>query len=184
MSTTFADRRSFRSLRLPLKKRQKRLELIRISVKIHFMELETHLFDQKVNFLKKEFLSLSTPEKKYQKLMELGRTLAPYPEEEKTAAHLVKGCQSQLYLYATLQEGKVYFKASSDALISAGLAALLISVYSGLSPIEILKCPPTFIQELGLSTTLSLSRSNGLAHIHLKMKQEALRFEMQRQTTF
>lgn len=145
------------------------------------MESEFTAFDQKVAFLKKEFANLSSPEKKYQKLMEMGQKLPPYPSAHKTAAYLVRGCQSQLYLHATFQEGKIYFEAASDALISAGLAALLLAAYSGLTPEAILKCPPTFIEELGIITSLSPSRSNGMAQIHLKMKQEALRFELQKQ---
>lgn len=117
-----------------------------------------------------------SPSERYQQLMDMGKRLSTYPPLLKTADRIVPGCQSLLYLSATLKGGKVYFEACADALISAGLAALLVSVYSGEAPETILKCPPAFIAELGLASSLSPSRSNGLAQIHLRMKQEALKF--------
>lgn len=124
--------------------------------------------------LKKIFAPL-TKEERYAALIEMGRSLPPFPEELKTADRLVKGCQSILYLAARYEDGKLFFQASADALISKGLAALLIAVYSGESPEAILTCPPGFIAELGLAESLSPNRSNGLAQIHLKMKQEAVK---------
>ncbi len=131
-------------------------------------------FEKKCAEIKKNFAPLST-EERYHFLMELGRRLPPFPNSLKTADRIVPGCQSTLYLHATLKEGCMVFEACADALISAGLAALLIAVYSGETPETVLKCPPDFIAELGLATSLSLNRSNGLAHIHLRMKQEALK---------
>lgn len=130
-------------------------------------------FQKKCEELKKFFAPQST-EERYKTLIEMGRKLPPYPEQHKTVDRIVPGCQSTLYLRATLKDGKLFFEAHSDALISAGLAALLINVYSGETPETILKCPPSFIQELGINSSLSLNRSNGLANIHLKMKQQAL----------
>lgn len=130
-------------------------------------------FEKKVAEIKKIFAPLST-EQKYLKLIEMGRSLPPFPPEQKTNERLVRGCQSELYLDAEFREGKLFFHAHSDALISAGLAALLIAAYSGEAPETILTSPPTFLTELGITASLSPSRSNGLAHIHLRMKQEAL----------
>ena len=132
------------------------------------------MFEKKCEEIKKKFEPLSL-EQRYQTLMEMGRALPPFPEELKTPDRIVKGCQSILYLNGTLKDGKIYFEAHADALISAGLAALLIAAYSGETPETILKCPPTFISELGIATSLSPGRSNGLAHIHLRMKQDALK---------
>lgn len=129
---------------------------------------------EKTEEIKKIFAPL-TAEQRYARLIELGRQLPSFPAECKTEDRQVKGCQSLLYLAAHVEEGKLYFQASADALISAGLAALLIAVYSGESAETILTYPPTFISELGLSSSLSPNRSNGLAHIHLRMKQEALK---------
>jgi cysteine desulfuration protein SufE len=135
-------------------------------------------FNAKIAELKKKFSNCVTPEQRYNKLMEMGRALPPFPEELKTSTHLVQGCQSILHLHAKLEDGKVFFSASADALISAGLAAVLIAVYSGEAPEIILKHSPKFLQELGISTSLSPNRSNGLAHIHLRMRQEALRLSI------
>ncbi len=132
------------------------------------------IFEKKCEKLKKIFEPLSL-EERYQTLMEMGRKLPPFPEEWKTADKVVSGCQSVLYLNAILREDKLFFYTYTDALISAGLAALLIEIYSGELPDTILTRPPTFIAELGLSASLSPSRSNGLANIHLRMKQEALK---------
>ena len=131
-------------------------------------------FEKKCAEIKKKFGPLSG-EARVQALMEMGRRLPPFPPELKTQDRMVQGCQSILYLNGTLREGKLYFEAAADALVSAGLAALLIAAYSGEDPETILTCPPAFISELGITASLSPNRSNGLAHIHLRMKQEALK---------
>jgi cysteine desulfuration protein SufE len=131
-------------------------------------------FQKKCGEIKKKFTPL-TQEERYHLLMDMGRELPPFPDLLKTPDRIVRGCQSTLYLNTTTQNGKIFFEVHSDALISAGLAALLIAAYSGESAETILKCPPDFIAELGITASLSLNRSNGLAHIHLRMKQEALK---------
>ena len=88
----------------------------------------------------------------------------------------VKGCQSTMYLYSQLIDGKVHFQSHTDALISAGLAALLLSVYNDESPHTILACPPRFLEEIGIGGILSPGRSNGLASLFQRMKQDALNF--------
>jgi len=133
----------------------------------------TDSFKEKTTAIKNIFAPLSI-EQRYQKLIEMGRELPPFPEECKTPDRIVSGCQSSLYLLCILSDGKLFFKAYSDALISAGLSAILIQAYSGEDPETILTTPPDFIKELGIAATLSANRSNGLAHIHLKIKQEAL----------
>lgn len=133
-------------------------------------------FQKKSEEIKKKFLSLGSTDARYSALIELGKNLPPYPPELKTPENIVSGCQSVLYLHGSLKDGKCFFEASSDALISAGLAALLLAVYNGETPETLLTCPPQFLSELGLLGQLSPNRSNGLAHIHLKMKQLALGF--------
>lgn len=135
----------------------------------------SEIFQKKCEGLKKIFAPLST-ESRYKTLIEMGKNLPPFPKEWKTPERIVQGCQSTLYLHSHLENGEIFFEAAADALISAGLAALLIAVYSGEAPETILKCPPDFIKELGLAASLSPNRSNGLANIHLRMKQEALNF--------
>jgi uncharacterized protein len=128
---------------------------------------------EKQNRLKLVFASLS-PEAKYQKIIEMGRGLPPFNPAAKTADHLISGCQSLLYLETRHERGKLYFNADSEALISKGLAALLIAIYSGEEAVVIAECPPGFIKEIGLHTALSPSRSSGLAHLYHRMRQEAL----------
>jgi cysteine desulfuration protein SufE len=125
--------------------------------------------------LKQLFAPLALPEQKYQKIMELGRSLPPYPLEYKTPEKIVKGCQSLMYLHTyRSSDGKTYFYIDSEALISRGLAALLIAIYAGEPPEVILTCPPSCLNDLGIQASLSPSRSNGLASLYLKMKQDAL----------
>ncbi len=133
----------------------------------------TESFKNKSEFLKKKFTTLSTQER-YLTLMDMGKNLPAYEDRHKTTDRIVRGCQSTLYLYTELREGKLYFEAHADALISAGLAALLIALYSGEPPETILTQAPDIIKELDIGSSLSPNRSNGLANIHLKMKQEAL----------
>jgi cysteine desulfuration protein SufE len=132
------------------------------------------MIESRIAALKKIFEKLSTPESRYTYLIDLGRTLPPYPAHLRTPDHIVPGCQSTLYLAATLQNDRLLFSAQSDALISAGLAALLLSIYSDATPKEILTTPPTFLQELNLFASLSPSRSNGLASIYRRVQQLAL----------
>ena len=150
----------------------------------NFSERERPLFEERVEALKKKISALETMEKKYNVLIEMGRGLPPLEEQHKTKENLVRGCQSALHLYSFIENGNIFFEASSDALISAGLAALLISIYSGLSPETILKNPPHFLHELGIYVSLSPHRSNGLSQLHLRMKQDALKaFFQYTQTT-
>lgn len=130
--------------------------------------------------VKRDFAQLTSEEEKYQKIIALGRAMHPLPPEAKTPENVVKGCQSTMYLASSYRDGKIFFEAESDALISSGLASLLIQVYSGESPETILKCPPNYLEEIGISASLTPNRANGLYSIHLRMKQDALRFLMGR----
>jgi len=125
---------------------------------------------------KQLFGSCATPEQKYIKIIELGRSLPQFCSSLKTDDRLVKGCQSRMYLSSSFSDGKVLFQLDSEALISAGLGALLLFVYNGETPEAILSCPPLFLEELEIHKSLSPSRSNGLASLLLRMKQEALNF--------
>lgn len=132
-------------------------------------------FTERVVKVKEVLLSLKDPEARYAYLIELGRKSPPFPTVLQTPSHIVPGCQSILYLHTSFQEGKLVFQAHSEALISAGLAALLVSIYSNSTPEAILLNPPLFLQEIGLFASLSPHRSNGLASIYTRMKQEALK---------
>jgi cysteine desulfuration protein SufE len=134
------------------------------------------LIEEKIHRLKAQFSSLGTTEQRYEKLISLGSTLPPFPDTDKTEFNRVSGCQSLIYLSATFKDGLIFFNATSEALISKGLAALLISVYSELPPEIILTHQPLFLSEMGILTSLTPSRSNGLMSLHFKMKQLALLF--------
>jgi cysteine desulfuration protein SufE len=128
----------------------------------------------KIEALKLQFAALDSKEALYQKIMEWGKRLPPFDPAWKREKNLVPGCQSIMYLHTEYRAQNLHFYAQSDALISAGLASLLIQVYSGEPPETILITPPTFLEELGIPSALSPGRANGLASLFLKMKQEAL----------
>ncbi len=121
------------------------------------------------------FELLMTSEERYNKIIELGQEGPKLSPEDRIEDNLVKGCQSLMYIKTTFDGENIHFAAESDALISSGLAALLISVYSGENPETILKCPPDYLEELGITAALSPNRANGLFSLHLRMKQEALK---------
>ncbi len=129
---------------------------------------------QKQEMIKKKFLDCVDEEQIYQKIIQLGQKLSPLSSEYKIAENKVSGCQSVMYLHAVQEQGKIIFFAESESLMSRGLAALLINVYSGETAEAILKCPPKFLEEIGISSNLTPNRANGLYSIHLKMKQFAL----------
>ncbi len=100
---------------------------------------------------------------KYEYLIELGRNLSEYPEEKKTDDRLIQGCQSRVWLDSEVREGRIWFTADSDAIITKGIISLLISVYSGRTAAEIAGDDFGFITEIGLKENLSPTRANGLA---------------------
>ena len=99
---------------------------------------------------------------KYEYLIELGKNLDSYPQEARTDDRLIKGCQSRVWLDWQLKEGKIWFAADSDAIITKGIISLLISVYSGRTPQEIAADDLGFIEQIGLKENLSPTRANGL----------------------
>ena len=110
---------------------------------------------------------------KYEYLIELGKALEAYPEEEKTEDKLIKGCQSRVWLDYELKDGKLYFRADSDAIITKGIISLLISVYSGRTPAEIASDDFGFVEEIGLKENLSPTRANGLVSMIETIKNTA-----------
>lgn len=99
---------------------------------------------------------------KYEYLIDLGKNLEEYPEEEKTEDKLIKGCQSRVWLDSKVEDGRIWFKADSDAIITKGIISLLIGVYSGRTPSEIAGDDFSFIEKIGLKENLSPTRANGL----------------------
>lgn len=135
-------------------------------------------FIQKQSQIRKIFSECRGKEEKYHRIIEIGRESLPLNPELKRKENIVHGCQSTMYLHSYIKESKIYFEAESDALISSGLAALLTRVYSGESPEVVLKSPPDYLEDLEISTSLTPNRANGLYSIHLRMKQEALKYLM------
>lgn len=99
---------------------------------------------------------------RYRFLIDLGRGLPAYPEALKTDEWRVKGCINRAWLHGEARDGKVYFQASSESEIVAGLIALLLKVYSGRSPQEILAHPPDFLGQIGVWDNITSNRVNGL----------------------
>ena len=114
---------------------------------------------------------------RYQYLIDLGRKLPPLADEDRTDANKVDGCQSQVWMHARVDDGRVLFEGDSDALLVRGLVALLLRVYSDATPEEILSTPPDFVKEVGLESKLSPSRANGLFSMIKQMKYYAMAFQ-------
>ncbi|MCR5571020.1 MAG: SufE family protein [Bacteroidales bacterium] len=110
---------------------------------------------------------------KYEYLIDLGRRLEPFPEEMKTDDRLIKGCQSRVWLDAREEDGRLYFRADSDAIITKGIISLLIGVYSGRTAAEIAADDFAFVDSLGLRENLSPTRANGLASMIETLRQTA-----------
>jgi cysteine desulfuration protein SufE len=130
------------------------------------------------NQIIKEFSSLSQWEDRYKKIIDMGKALPEMPENLKTEQNVVKGCQSQVWLSANLDsQGHMILQGDSDALIVKGLVALLLKVYSGGAPSEILNTPPEFLKALGFEGNLSPSRANGLHSMLKQIKLYATAFD-------
>ena len=110
---------------------------------------------------------------KYEYLIELGKNLGEYPQSAKTDDKLIKGCQSRVWLDYYVQDGKVFFQADSDAIITKGIISLLISIYSGRTPSEIASSDFSVVEKIGLKENLSPTRANGLVSMIAKIRQVA-----------
>ena len=107
---------------------------------------------------------------RYQHIIDMGRKLPPFPPDWMDDAHRVPGCQSKVWMQSTLRDGDLYLAGASDAAIVSGLVALLLRVYSGRSPAEILATDPVFLKDLGLLEALSTNRGNGIAAMARKIR--------------
>ncbi len=113
---------------------------------------------------------------KYAYLIEIGNGMPAMDEQYKTDDNLIKGCQSRVWFYPEMREGLLYFMADSDAIITKGIAALLVRVFSGQKPEEIANADLGFIDEIGLTQHLSPTRSNGLVSMIRQIKMYAIAF--------
>ncbi|NEP82403.1 MAG: SufE family protein [Okeania sp. SIO3C4] len=121
----------------------------------------------------KKFQRASSNKLRYEQLLWYAKKLPDFPEAEKIPENKVYGCQSQVYITANLDDGKVWYQGDSDAQLVKGLVALLIEGINGLTPEEISQITPDFIQDTGLKASLTPSRANGFYNIFQLMKTQA-----------
>ncbi|MDY1547366.1 SufE family protein [Luteibacter sahnii] len=120
-----------------------------------------------------EFAFFGDWTERYQYLIDLGRQLPAFPEQDKTEEHRVHGCQSMVWLIPSGDASRLHFAAASDSAIVSGLIALVLRVYSDRPAQEIVDTQPDFVQQIGLAKHLSPTRSNGLAAMLARIKAHA-----------
>ena len=125
-----------------------------------------------------EFSLFDSWDEKYEYIIDLGKKLPPLEDEHKIDENRVRGCQSTVWLVADYQDGNVFYKAESDAVIVKGLISMLIRVLSGQTPNQIIDAKLNFIQEIGMTTHLAQTRSNGLLSMVKQMKNFALAYKV------
>lgn len=111
---------------------------------------------------------------KYEHIIEIGNSVPKIDEKYKDETHEIKGCQSKVWLHSELKDGHIFYTADSDAIITKGLVGLVIRVFSGHTPEEIIKADISFIDKIGLHEHLSPTRSNGLTAMIKQIKLDAL----------
>lgn len=129
-----------------------------------------------------EFSKLQAWEDRYKKIIAMGKALPDLPDELRTEEAKVKGCQSQVWLHAKLNsKGEIEFEGDSDALLVKGLVALVLKIYSGSTPEEILTTQPDFLKAIGFEGNLSPSRANGLFSMIKQIRYFATAFALLKQ---
>ena len=131
---------------------------------------------EKQNSIIEDFELFDDWMQKYEYLIELGKDLPIINPEDKKDSQLIDGCQSRVWLDALNSDGKMKFKADSDAIITKGIISLLIDVLDNQSPVDIVKSDLFFINKIGLQDHLSPTRANGLLSMVKRMKQESLKY--------
>jgi cysteine desulfuration protein SufE len=116
---------------------------------------------------------------KYNYLIEMGKSLPMIEEKYKVDSNLITGCQSRVWLHADFEDGRIFFTADSDAVITKGIVNLLIRVFSGHTPREIIDAQTEFLDSIGLKEHLSPTRSNGLLSMIKQIKLYALAYKTQ-----
>jgi len=150
-------------------------------IKFNFAQILVYmdLISVNQNEIIEEFEMFSDWIDKYDYIIELGKELTLFNDTYKNDDHLIKGCQSKVWLHAQMEGDKVRFSADSDAIITKGIIALLIRVWDNQLPADILKSELSFIDSIDLKEHLSMTRSNGLLSMIKQMKLYALAFESQ-----
>lgn|ERR1035437_3964884 len=116
---------------------------------------------------------------KYEYIIEIGRKLPAMDIQYKTESHKIKGCQSSVWLKSNMVDGRIYFEADSDSTFVKGLIALLMKVFNGQKPENIINAQINFIDRIGLSTHIAQTRTNGLQAMIKQMKMDALGYSAQ-----
>jgi cysteine desulfuration protein SufE len=116
---------------------------------------------------------------RYEHMIDLGKSLPLIKEEFKTDNYIIKGCQSKVWVHAALEDNKLNFTADSDAIITKGIIAILIRVFSAQHPKDILSANTDFIDQIGLKEHLSPTRANGLVSMIKQIKMYAVAFQTQ-----
>jgi len=130
------------------------------------------------NEIVEEFSLFDSWDDKYEYIIDLGKKLPVLEDKHKLDENKVRGCQSTVWLVADYNDGKVFFKAESDAIIVKGLISMLIRVLTGHTPDEIIQANLGFIQQIGMTTHLAQTRSNGLLAMVKQMKNFALAYKI------
>ena len=126
-----------------------------------------------------EFSMFEDWEERYQYMIDLGKTLPLIEEQYKTEDHIIKGCQSKVWVHAQMDDDKVVFTADSDAIITKGIIAILIRVFSNQHPKDIIEADTDFIDKIGLKEHLSPTRANGLVSMIKQLKMYAIAYQTQ-----
>ncbi|MEZ4801390.1 MAG: SufE family protein [Gelidibacter sp.] len=126
-----------------------------------------------------EFSMFEDWEERYQYMIDLGKTLPLIDEQYKTEENIIKGCQSKVWVHAKMEDDKVVFTADSDAIITKGIIAILIRVFSNQHPKDIIEADTNFIDEIGLKEHLSPTRANGLVSMIKQLKLYAIAYQTQ-----
>ena len=132
---------------------------------------------QKQDQIIEEFDFFQDWSEKYQYLIDLGKTLPEFDKNNKIDSNLIKGCQSKVWLNSSFNDNMVIFEADSDAIISKGIISLLVKVFSGHKPDEIIEANIDFIEKIGLDSHLSQTRANGLLSMIKQIKIYALAYK-------
>ena len=126
-----------------------------------------------------EFAMFDDWMQRYEYMIELGKSLPLIDEEYKTDDHIIKGCQSKVWVHANMEDDKVIFTADSDAIITKGIIAILIRAFSDQKPQDIIDADTGFIDEIGLKEHLSPTRANGLVSMVKQLKLYAVAYQAQ-----
>lgn len=129
-----------------------------------------------------EFSLFDSWEDKYEYIIDLGKRLQPLEEQYKKDENRVRGCQSTVWLIADYREGRVFFRAESNSLITSGLISMLIRVLSGQKPDDIVEARLDFLNEIGMMTHLAQTRSNGLLSMVKQIKNYALAYKLKHES--